>query len=320
MAGSPLLDQVRTVARLRHLSRNTEDAYLRIIKQFILFHHKRHPATMGVPEIRAYLAYLAVDRHVAASTQQVALSALLFLYRYVLHVDLPSIDGIERARRPIRVPVVFSRDEVAAILAQLTGTYRLMASLLYGAGLRLMECVRLRVKDLDFAHHQIEVRAAKGMKDRRTMLPETLIVPLQQHLERVRHLHERDLAAGYGAVALPHRLAQKYPQAATSWSWQYVFPSARLSFDREAGVLRRYHTVEDGLQRAVKAAVQQAGITKHGSCHVLRHSFATHLLADGYDIRTIQELLGHSDVRTTEIYTHVLNRGGKGVRSPLDHD
>lgn len=318
MTASPFLEQVRTVMRLKHLSYKTEQAYLHTIKRFILFHDKRHPAELGVPEIRAYLAYLATERNVTASTQNTALSALLFLYREVLHQELPFIGQIERARRSTRLPVVFTRTEVQAILAQLQGTHHLMASLLYGAGLRLMECVRLRVKDLDFAVCQITVRAGKGDKDRVTVLPQLLVPPLQQHLTRVQRLHQNDLEEGFGAVELPYALAQKYPNAAAKWGRQYVFPAAKRSIDPRSGVGWRHHVLEDGLQRAVKAAIARTGIVKHGSCHTFRHSFAAHLIESGYDIRTVQELLGHKDVRTTMIYTHVLNRGGRGVRSPLD--
>jgi integron integrase len=243
---------------------------------------------------------------------------VISFYREVLHVDMPYIDGIERARQPTHLPVVFTRQEVQAILSQLHGIHHLMASLLYGAGLRLMECVRLRVKDLEFSLHQITVRAGKGSKDRITVLPHSLIVPLQEHLVRVQRLHQNDLEEGFGAVILPYALAQKYPKATTEWGWQYVFPATKRSIDPRSGVERRHHTLEDGLQRSVKAAIRSTGIVKPGSCHTFRHSFATHLLENGYDIRTVQELLGHADVKTTMIYTHVLNRGGKGVRSPLD--
>jgi len=318
MTASPFLEQVRTVMPLKHLSYKTEQAYLHTIKRFILFHDKRHPAEVGVPEIRAYLAYLATERNVTASTQNTALSALLFLYREVLQQELPFIDQIERARRSTRLPVVFTPVEVQAILVQLQGRHHLMASLLYGAGLRLMECVRLRVKDLDFAVCQITVRAGKGDKDRVTVLPQLLVPPLQQHLTRVQRLHQNDLEEGFGAVELPYAFAQKYPNAAAKWGWQYVFPAAKRSIDPRSGVERRHHVLEDGLQQAVKAAIARTGIVKHGSCHTFRHSFATHLIESGYDIRTVQELLGHKDVRTTMIYTHVLNRGGRGVRSPLD--
>jgi integron integrase len=291
---------------------------VRVITRFILFHDKRHPATMGVPEIRSFLAHLAVDQQVAASTQNVALSALLFLYRDVLHIELPYIDDLERAQRPARVPVVLTRAEVQSVLARMSGVQHLMAALLYGSGMRLMECVRLRVKDLDFAYRQITVRDGKGAKDRVTMLPQALVEPLRRQLERARLLHKEDLAEGFGAVYLPYALERKYPNANREWGWQYLFPATRRSLDPRAGIERRHHIAEDGLQRAVKQAVRQAGLTKPASCHTFRHSFATHLLENGYDIRTVQELLGHKDVKTTMIYTHVLNRGGKGVRSPLD--
>jgi integron integrase len=303
-----LLDQVRATIRLRHYSSRTEESYINYIRRFILYHGKRHPREMGVAEIRQYLSHLATDQHVSASTQNVALAALLFLYREVLQIELPRIEGVERAKRPKRVPVVLSPEEVRRVLSHLTGTHHLLASLLYGAGLRLMEAVRLRVKDLDFEYQQIIVRDGKGEKDRRTMLPVPLIEPLRQHLARVKLQHQADVYA----------LAQKYPQAATAWVWQYVFPAVKLSSDPRTGVWRRHHASEDALQKSIKQSVTQAGIEKRISCHTLRHSFATHLLAAGYDIRTIQELLGHADVATTMIYTHVLNRGGKAVRSPLE--
>jgi integron integrase len=274
---------------------------------------------MGPDEIRQYLSYLASERNVAASTQNVALAALLFLYREVLQINLPLIEGVERAKRPQRLPVVLTVAEVKRVLAVMYGgTHHLMASLLYGAGLRLMECMRLRVQDVDFAYRQITVRDGKGQKDRRTILPAPLIEPLKHHLARVRLQHEEDVRLGYGSVHLPHALAHKYPKAATEWVWQYVFPSARLSVDPGTGERRRHHASEDRLQKAVKQAMRCAGVEKRASCHTLRHSFATHLLEDGYDIRTIQELLGHADISTTMIYTHVLNRGGRGVRSPLE--
>lgn len=246
------------------------------------------------------------------------LSALLFLYRQVLHIDLPYIEDIERAKRSQRVPVVFTRSEAQAILGYLEGTHHLIASLLYGSGLRVMECLRLRVKDLDFEYRQITVRDGKGSRDRVTMLPTSTIATLQLQLEQAKVLHQLDLSLGYGAVYLPNALERKYPNANREWGWQYVFPSTKRSVDPRSGVVRRHHLSEDSLQRAVKQAMRQAGIVKHGSCHTFRHSFATHLLEDGYDIRTVQELLGHKDVKTTMIYTHVLNRGGRGVRSPLD--
>jgi integron integrase len=261
---------------------------------------------------------LASNGKVAASTQNVALCALLFLYRQVLAIDLPNIENVERAKRPKRVPVVFTPEEVRRVLANISGTHLIMASLLYGSGLRLMECVRLRVKDIDFQYKQIAVRDGKGGRDRRTILPQSLIEPLQRHLARVKLQHEDDVRSGHGAVYLPYALERKYPNAATSWLWQYVFPSTTLSIDPRTGVKRRHHTSEDRFQRVVARAISQSGITKRASCHTFRHSFATHLLEAGYDIRTIQELLGHADLSTTMIYTHVLNKGGKGVKSPLE--
>jgi integron integrase len=313
-----LLDQVRSAIRLRHYSIRTEEAYVNVIRRFILYHKKRHPREMGQNEIRQYLSHLATDDNVAASTQNVALAALLFLYREVLQIDLPLIEGVERAKRPQRIPIVLTAEEVKKVLARISGTHHLMASLLYGAGLRLMECVRLRVKDLDFDYRQIIVRDGKGEKDRRTILPAPLEESLRHHLARVRLQHEEDVRQGYGRVYLPYALDRKYPNAATEWIWQYAFPAAKLSVDPRTGERRRHHASEDRLQRAVKEALRRAGVEKRASCHTLRHSFATHLLEDGYDIRTIQELLGHADISTTMIYTHVLNRGGRGVRSPLE--
>lgn len=317
--GSPkLLDEVRIVARLKHYSLKTERAYVNWIKRFILFHHKRHPKEMGEPEIREFLSDLAVRLHVSASTQTVALSALLFLYRDVLKRSLLYIDDIERAKPSRHLPVVFTREEVQAVLTQLSGTNLLLASLLYGAGLRLMEALRLRVKDVDFNQNQILVRDGKGRVDRITMLPTSVKDSLAVHLTRVKLLHQADLKAGYGRVYLPDALERKYVNANTEWGWQYCFPSVRRSQDPRTDLERRHHSSPEVLQRAVKAAIKVAEIFKNGSCHTFRHSFATHLLEDGYDIRTVQELLGHKDVRTTMIYTHVLNRGGRGVRSPLD--
>ncbi|MGH9900232.1 MAG: integron integrase [Pyrinomonadaceae bacterium] len=313
-----LLYQVREAIRLRHYSIRTEDAYVNTVRRFILYHGKRHPREMGADEIRQYLSHLATDGQVAASTQNVALAALLFLYREVLLIDLPLVEGVERAKRPQRVPVVLTPDEARRVLSQLSGTHHLMAGLLYGAGLRLMECVRLRVKDVDFDYRQIIVRDGKGEKDRRTVLPAPLVEPIRRHLDRVRLQHEEDCRRGHGAVYLPYALERKYPNAATEWVWQYVFPASKLSIDPRANVLRRHHASEDRLQRAVKQAVGRAGVEKRASCHTLRHSFATHLLEAGYDIRTIQELLGHADISTTMVYTHVLNRGGRAVLSPLD--
>jgi integron integrase len=313
-----LLEQVRGVIRLRHYSIRTEQAYLQWISRFILFHHKRHPRDMGATEVTAFLSDLAIRRNVAASTQNQALHAILFLYRNVLAIKLPWLDEVQRAKKPQHLPVVFTREEVKALLAQLQGTLWLMAMLTYGCGLRLLECLRLRVKDADFQYRQVIVRNAKGQKDRVTVLPGTLLEPLRTHLSRVRGLHEADLRDGFGRVYLPHALASKYPNADREWGWQYVFPSSRRSIDPRSGIERRHHAPEDALQRAVKQAIRKAGIVKPGSVHTLRHSFATHLLESGYDIRTVQELLGHADVKTTMIYTHVLNRGGRGVVSPAD--
>lgn len=313
-----LLEQVRAVARMRHLSLKTEGAYVARIRQFILFHNKRHPSEMGETEVREFLTHLAVEGGVAASTQNVALCAILFLYRDVLQKPLAQITGVERAPARGKLPVVFTREEVAAVLANLTGVDHLMASLMYGAGLRVMECVRLRVKDLDFACGAITVREAKGEHQRVTTLPRIVAQPLGEHLVHVRARHADDVRRGHGEVYLPYALARKYRGAAREWAWQYVFPADRLSADPRSGAMRRHHRGESSLQRAVKAAILRARVDKAGSCHSLRHSFATHLLESGYDIRTVQELLGHKDVRTTMIYTHVLNRGGRGVRSPLD--
>lgn len=309
---------MRNVARMRHLSLRTEQAYIQWIRRYILFHHKRHPREMGEAEIRVFISDLAVNGGIAASTQTVALSALLFLYRDVLKKDLPYVSNIERARKPKRLPVVFTRDEVKRILDQLEGTHWLVAGLLYGSGLRLMECLRLRVKDLDFTAGQVLIRDGKGEKDRVTMLSETVKGRLMRHLERVRLLHRQDLDAGYGEVFLPYALARKYVNASKEWGWQYIFPAALRSIDPRSGKERRHHLSDSAVQGAVKKALRDARISKHGSCHTFRHSFATHLLDNGYDIRTVQELLGHKDVKTTMIYTHVLNRGGKGVLSPMD--
>ena len=313
-----LLDQVRAKIRLKHYSIRTEQAYVDWIRRYILFHGKRHPQDMGKPEVEQFLSHLAVERNVAAATQNQALSAILFLYKEVLEKDIGRLDDMERAKRPARLPVVLTAAEVRAVLAHLGGRHRLMANLLYGAGLRLMECVRLRVKDLDFEYQQITVRDGKGQQDRLTLLPEALIASLQTHLVDVRILHEQDLREGFGNVYLPFALERKYPNAGREWGWQYVFPASKRSSDPRSNIKRRHHLDEQALQRAFKIAVRASGIAKPASCHSLRHSFATHLLMAGYDIRTVQELLGHKDVSTTMIYTHVLNRGGKGVVSPLD--
>lgn len=313
-----LLNQVRDQLRLKHYSIRTEEIYVQAIRKFILFHRKRHPKEMGVDEIRQYLSHLAIDGNVSASTQNQHLCALLFLYREILDRDITFVDGIVRAKRPKRVPVVLTRQEVDAVLEQLSGTFHLMANLLYGSGLRLMECVRLRVKDIDFGYKQIIVRDGKGEKDRRAILPEILTEPLMRQIQRVRFLHEEDLQRGYGRVYLPYALDRKYPNASAELGWQWVFPAKSLSVDPRSGLVRRHHASEDALQRAVKIAIAKAGIRKRASCHTLRHSFATHLLENGYDIRNIQELLGHANLQTTVIYTHVLNKGGRGIKSPLD--
>lgn len=313
-----LLDQVRDKIRVKHYSIRTEKAYVDWIKRFILFHGKKHPSQLGMDEVNQFLTHLATQRDVAASTQNQALSAILFLYKEVLNQEIGWLEGYERAKRPARLPMVLSPGEVKGVLAHLDGTMWLMASLLYGAGLRLMECVRLRVKDVDLEYRQLIVRDGKGQKDRVTMLPESVIEPLRQHLERVKVLHQKDLREGFGEVYLPNALERKYPNASREWSWQYVFPASSRSNDPHSDKVRRHHIDEKRLQRAMKGAVREAGVDKPASCHTLRHSFATHLLEGGYDIRTVQELLGHKDVSTTMIYTHVLNKGGKGVRSPLD--
>lgn len=313
-----LLDQVREQIRLRHYSIRTEAVYLEWVKRFIRFHKYRHPQEMGAAEVEAFLSDLAVRRDVAASTQNQALSAILFLYKQVLRIELPWMDGVIRARRPQRLPVVLTREEVASVLAQLDGTLWLVANLLYGSGMRLMEVLRLRVKDVEFSRFEILIRDGKGQKDRVTMLPRKLAAPLELHLQRVRALHEQDLLEGFGWANLPHALARKYPNAAAEWGWQFVFPSINRSADPRSGGIFRHHLHEKTIQRAIRNAVRRVGLHKPATPHTLRHSFATHLLESGQDIRTVQELLGHADVKTTQIYTHVLNRGGLGVLSPLD--
>ena len=313
-----LLDRVRDRIRLKHYSIRTEDTYLQWIRRYILYHGKRHPEELDRTHIEAFLTHLAVEGRVAASTQNQALNALLFLYREVLGVSLAQLPDAVRAARPRRLPVVLTREEVDAVLSHLDGLVLMMAGLLYGGGLRLMECVRLRVKDLDVERREIVVRDGKGAKDRVTVLPGKLVRSMVEHLERTRIQHQVATSQGFGGVWLPFALERKYPSAHMEWGWQWVFPAERPSVDPHTGVLRRHHLNEQILQRAVKQAVRKAGVTKPASCHTLRHSFATHMLEAGYDLRTIQELLGHSDVRTTQIYTHVLNRGGRGVRSPID--
>ena len=313
-----LLDQVRQAIRTRHYSHMTEKAYVGWIKRFIFFHNKRHPAEMGEAEIGRFLSSLATESHVSASTQNQALNALLFLYQEILHLKIGYIDGVIRAQRPKRLPVVLTKDEVRKILGGLNGTSWIMTMLLYGAGLRLMECCRLRVKDIDFSQNQIVVRAGKGNKDRHTMLPTAVKDVLYKHLWHVKRLHEEDLQKGLGRVVLPNALDRKYPTADKEWGWQWVFPATSHYTDQVTGEKRRHHLHESVLQKAVKNARLKAGIAKPAGPHTMRHSFATHLLEDGYDIRTVQELLGHNDVSTTMVYTHILNRGGKGVRSPAD--
>ncbi len=307
-------------ARIRRLglAKRTEAAYVSWIRRFIIANGKRHPRELGRREVEAFLTQLAVRDGVAPSTQNQALSAILFLYREVLHMDLPWLQGVQRAKAAGNLPVVLTRDEVRRVLDALAGVHWLTASLLYGSGMRLMECIRLRVKDLDFARCEITVRDGKGGKDRRTLFPDSLHDPMRAQLAEAHRLHEVDLAAGHGAVWMPYALARKYPNAAREWGWQYAFPAAGRSVDPRGGVVRRHHIGEANLQRAVRKAVQQVGLTKRASCHTFRHSFATHLLERGYDIRTVQELLGHSDLSSTQIYTHVLGRGPNAVMSPLD--
>ena len=313
-----LLDQVRDAIRVRHMSLRTEEAYVHWIRRYIVFHRKRHPWEMGPVEITQFLTALAVERRVSASTQNQALAALFFLYRAVFGRDPGWLEGIVRAKRPQRLPVVLTRPEVSRLLAALNGVNWIMAMLLYGAGLRLRECLRLRVKDIDFSRNEIVVRQGKGDKDRVTMLPASLKELLGAHLERVRRVHERDLAAGFGRVQLPDALARKYPNANRDWGWQWVFPASKVCRDARFGEPQRYHIHESVLQKAIHAAARQAGVAKPVGPHTLRHCFATDLLVAGYDIRTVQELLGHKEVTTTMIYTHVLNRGGRGVVSPAD--
>lgn len=313
-----LLDIVRGKIRLKHYSIRTEQAYVDWIKRYILHFNKRHPKDLGANEVEQFLTYLAVEGRVAASTQNQAKSALLFLYKEVLGAELPWLDKVQQAKAPKRLPVVLSKDEVRLILKHLDGTHHLIVSLLYGTGMRILEALRLRVKDIDFSRKEILIRDGKGFKDRITMLPASLASPLKAHFQKVKALHDGDLANGFGAVYMPQALGKKYPHAARDWAWQYVFPSARLSVDPRSDETRRHHVQDQAIQRAVRQAVVDAGITKQATPHTFRHSFATHLLESGYDIRTVQELLGHSDVATTMIYTHVLNKGGHGVDSPLD--
>lgn len=313
-----LLDRVRYAIRTRHYSIRTEDAYVQWVRRFVIFHHMRHPKEMGEKEINQYLTHLAVYRRVSASTQNQALCAIVFLYKEILKSDLNNFGAVIWAKKGKKLPVVLARDEVKAVLHHLTGEHYLIAGLLYGAGLRQMECLRLRVQDLDFRMNQIVVRQAKGNKDRVTMIPVSSKAPLQNHLHKVKKIHEEDLKAGFGRVYLPFALAEKYPNASSEWKWQYVFPAPNFSVDPRTNVRRRHHLDGQVVSRALSAAVKRAGINKNVTCHTFRHSFATHLLEANYDIRTVQELLGHKNVATTMIYTHVLNRGGMGVVSPLD--
>lgn len=318
MEGPGLLQQVREIMRVQRYSYRTEEAYLGWIKRFIYFHDKRHPRLMGAREISAFLTYLAVERSVSASTQNQALSAILFLYSKVLEINISGLDNVVRARTPQRLPFVIGRDDVARVLNHTEGDHQIIVRLLYGTGLRLLECLRLRIKDIDFDYQQIMVRSGKGDKDRITVLPESLIAPLQALMVRKQALHEEDVAAGFGTVYLPDALARKYPNAPTEWQWQYVFPSDRLSVDPRSGQKRRHHIAEISIQRALRRAGQRCDLIQRLTPHTLRHCFATHLLEDGYDIRTVQALLGHKDVKTTMIYTHVMRRGAGGVKSPLD--
>jgi integron integrase len=318
-SGQPrLLDRVRYAIRARHYSLRTEEAYVAWIKRFIFFHRKRHPIEMGVAEVNAFVTSLAVDGPVSASTQTQALSALLFLYRHVLAKSLPDLETVIRAKRPGRLPTVLTRAEVRRVLGRMHGTPRLVATLLYGTGMRLLECLRLRVKDLEFGNNRILVRDTKGGSDRVVPFPIVARAELPSWLSRVRRVHRRDLDEGFGRVFLPDAIARKYPGVDREWGWQYVFPAEHLSRDPRTQVARRHHLHETVIQRALRQAILDLRISRRVSCHTFRHSFATHLLEEGYDIRTIQELLGHRDVKTTMIYTHVLNRGGRGVRSPAD--
>ena len=318
MEKTRLLDQVRNAMRVKHYSIRTEQSYIQWIKRFIYFHHKQHPVALGEAEISAFLSHLAVAKHVSSSTQNQALSALLFLYKQVLGVDLPWLDGITRARRPSRLPSILPKEQVLNLLNAMHGTNALIARLLYGTGMRLMEVMRLRVQDVDFDYQQIIVRQGKGAKDRSTVLPATLIEPLQHQMVHAQRLHQLDLKEGFGCVYLPFALERKYPNACREWGWQYVFPSVNRSTDPYSKKIRRHHLDEKNVQRAVKDAARKCNIFNRVSPHTLRHCFATHLLESGTDIRTLQELLGHKDVKTTQIYTHVMKRGGLAVRSPLD--
>lgn len=314
-----LQEQVEEEIRVRHYSYRTGVTYWKWVKRYILFYDKKHPSEMGAEEIQNFLSFLATKRRISASSQNQALSALLFLYKNVLKIELPWMDDITRAKRPIRVPIVLSRTEVAGILKCLQGRSWLMANILYGSGLRLTECLRLRVQDIDFEYLQLTIRDGKGGKDRRTILPETLVPHVEHQLEFVRGVFERDVEEGSNGVSLPDAIDRKYPNASTDWRWQYLFPSSKYAYIKHNQSMRRHHAHPSGLARVLKQAVKEAGIPKRATSHTFRHSFATHLLESGYDIRTVQELLGHSNVQTTQIYTHVMKRGGHAVRSPLEN-
>ena len=313
-----LLDQVRAAIRTKHYSIRTEESYASWIKRYIIFHNKKHPKDMGEKEINEFLSHLAVKENVSASTQNQALCAIIFLYKHVLKIDIGDLEEMVWAKKPIKEPVVFTQSEAEKILDKLNGKYWLMAMFLYGSGLRLLECLRLRIKDIDFDYKSVTVRDGKGQKDRTTMLAKKIVDPLKKHIKNIKELHEKDLANGYGSVYIPNALEKKYPNIAREFGWQYLFPATQLSIDPRSGIKRRHHLDESVLQKAVKQAIRKTGITKHASCHTFRHSFATHLLQRDQDIRTVQELLGHSSVETTEIYTHILKRGGLGVKSPAD--
>lgn len=319
MIKKKLIPTIHDIMRMKHYSYETEKTYVQWIKRYIFYHKKRHPLEMGEREISAFLSHLSVNEHVAASTQNQALNAIVFLYKHVLKKDIGELKNIYWAKRPSRLPVVLTQDEVHRILEKLHGKPYLMVSILYGTGIRLMECLHLRVKDIDFGYHQIIVRDGKGQKDRVTMLPEKITEPLRHHLKSVKLIHEKDLHEGFGVVELPFALSRKYPNAAKEWAWQYVFPSINRSIDPRSGIERRHHLHKTVLPRYIRRAAREARITKRVTSHTFRHSFATHLLEKGYDIRTVQQLLGHKDVRTTMKYTHVLNKGGMGVKSPLDY-
>ena len=313
-----LLDQLSQAMRSRHYSRSTGTTHIHWIKRFTFFHHVRHPQEMAEPEINAFLTHLAVKEHVSASTQNQALCAIIFLYKYAINRKIGDIGGVIRARKPVRLPVVMTRDEVKAVLSNLTGDKWIIAYLIYGTGLRLLECLRLRIQELDFNKNQIIVRSGKGDKDRITMFPESVKKPLIEHLSKVKKIHESDVANGFGRVFLPDALVRKYPNASKEWRWQWVFPQETLWQNKKTDERGRHHIDESIIQKSVKDAVTRAGLVKRATCHTFRHSFATHLLEDGYDIRTVQELLGHKDLKTTMIYTHVLNKGPSAVRSPAD--